>query len=92
MKIATDLGSNSATLGNGIPDAKMQSHLTPASPEPKTVGSQVPAPVATNVDSWTLEGSHAGDARSDAQGNTSPLRGNDTAPRSPADNTEGTGA
>ena len=91
----TDNTNSNAQLGSGLPGTaadNMKAHLVPASPEAKTVVSQVPAPVAQNVDARTLEGSHAGDTRSEAQGNTNPLRGNDTAPRSPVDDTEGVGA
>lgn len=80
MKIPTDLGNTSATLGTGNPDAGMMSHLVAATSEAKTVVSQVPAPVATDTSALTLQGSHAGDHR--AQGATvDPLAGNDTAPR-----------
>jgi hypothetical protein len=49
-----------------------------------TVTSQLPEPSATNVDALTLQGSHAGDTRGEAQGNTSALRGNDNPVRSQA--------
>jgi hypothetical protein len=82
MKIATDLGSTSATLGTGNPDARMMSHLVPATSEAKTVVAQIPAPVAVNSDAKTLEGSHAGDSRGEAQGGTDPLKSNDSPVRS----------
>jgi len=41
-----------------------------------TVVPQIPAPVAQNTDSKTLEGSHAGDHRGEAAA-VNPLAGND---------------
>jgi len=81
MKIATDLGSNSATLGNGSPDAKMQSHLTPATPEAKTVTSQIEVGTILETDSAVFSGSHGVADHRQQAASVDPLRGNDTPPR-----------
>jgi hypothetical protein len=76
---STDNSNSPATLGSGLPGGpaeNMKSHLVPATPEAKTGAPQVPAPVAKNVDSLTLEGSHAGDTRGQAA-QPDPLAGND---------------
>ena len=82
-----------ATLANGMPDATMKSHLEPATLHSKTVDAPKDAqPVTvTPVDRLTLQGSYPGDSRAEAQGATSPIRGNDSAPRDPQDN-DGLGA
>ncbi len=77
----TDNSNSSATLGTVNPEAKMQSHLTPATPEAKTVVAQVPPPIAQNVDAKTIEGSHSGDHRGQAA-QPDPLKGNENPVRS----------
>lgn len=91
MKTPTDLGSTSATLGNGT-DAAAADHLTPATSNPMGITSQVEVGTTLETGSRVLEGSHGvGDHRQQAA-SVDPLRDNDTAPRSPTDDSEGVGA
>ncbi len=62
---------------------EMQNHLAKDSgAETKTVTSQVVVGETKPVDRLTISGSMPGDFRAEAQGNTSPLRGNDNPVRS----------
>lgn len=83
QKSTTDNANANTALGSGLPGTaadNMKSHLTPATPEAKTIIAQVPSPVAQPVDRLTIEGSTPGDFRGEAA-QPNPLRGNDTAPR-----------
>jgi len=86
----TDNTNSAATLGRAS-DAVAANHLTKDS-SPMTVTSQVEVGGILEIDSRVLEGSHGtGDHRQQAA-SVSPLKGNDTAQRSPVDDSEGVGA
>ena len=81
----TDNGNSNAQLGSGLPGAaadNMKAHLVPASPEAKTVVSQVEVGGILETDSRVLAGSHGvGDHRQQAA-SANPLAGNDKPVRS----------
>jgi hypothetical protein len=77
------MNDSPATLGVGIPRAKMENQLEPAALHSKTVGApkDMQPFAVTEIDSRVLEGSHGvGDHRGEAAA-VNPLAGNDVAPR-----------
>lgn len=80
--------SNMTNLNEKLTDGLQKD----ASANSMNTGSPVNVGPIKPVDSKTLAGSYPGDHRAEAQGNTNPLKGNDTAPRAETNDQEGAGA